>query len=131
MLPALIKRTEMRKRIYHNRVKPGFTQKKRQKATSEVHTLGSGIHRLASTLLTAGTEERGYDGTLRHMGSLLDSVTTGIISLDGEGRIRIFHRRSGKVFRLPRVMVKRTSTTLLPIASIPSAGKPGRLATAP
>ncbi len=42
---------------------------------------------------------------LLHMGGLLDSVTTGIISLDGEGGIRIFNAAAEKLFGLPRVMV--------------------------
>ena len=33
----------------------------------------------------------GSDDILGHLASLLDSVTTGIISLDGEGRIRVFN----------------------------------------
>lgn len=88
----------MGKKIYHSRVRTGFLRNLRQKAAGRVR-------RLAGALRTAGTEERRYDDALRHMGSLLDSVTTGIISLDGEGRIRIFNAAAEKLFRLPRVMV--------------------------
>jgi PAS domain S-box-containing protein len=42
---------------------------------------------------------------LHHLGSLVDSVTTGIISLDGEGRIRVFNAAVERLFGLPRVMV--------------------------
>jgi len=43
--------------------------------------------------------------TLRHMSSLLDSVTTGIVSLDGEGKIRVFNAAAEKLFGLPRSRV--------------------------
>ena len=36
------------------------------------------------------------------MSSLLDSVTTAIISLDGKGRIRVFNAAAEKLFGLPR-----------------------------
>lgn len=42
---------------------------------------------------------------LHHLGSLVDSVTTGIISLDGEGHIRVFNTAAERWFGLPRVMV--------------------------
>ncbi len=42
---------------------------------------------------------------LCHMGSLLDSVTTAIISLDGEGRIKIFNASAEKIFAVPRALV--------------------------
>jgi PAS domain S-box-containing protein len=42
---------------------------------------------------------------LQHLGSLVDSITTGIISLDGEGRIRVFNSAAERLFGLPRVMV--------------------------
>src|SRR5512134_202354 len=41
----------------------------------------------------------------QHMSSLLDSVTTGVISLDGEGRIRVFNASAESLFRLPRAKV--------------------------
>lgn len=47
---------------------------------------------------------RGQD-ILRHMSSLLDSVTTGIISLDGEGRVRVFNAAAESLFSLPRSRV--------------------------
>lgn len=53
-----------------------------------------------------GRPARGRGGDiLRHMGSLLDSVTTGIISLDGEGRVRVFNAVAEKLFALPRARV--------------------------
>ncbi len=58
-----------------------------------------------------GDEDRGRPARdrsgdiLRHMGSLLDSVTTGIISLDGEGRVRVFNAVAEKLFALPRARV--------------------------
>lgn len=47
---------------------------------------------------------RGQD-MYQHMSSLLDSVTTGVISLDGEGRIRVFNASAESLFRLPRAKV--------------------------
>lgn len=45
------------------------------------------------------------DGMLRHLSSLLDSVTTGMISLDGEGSVRVFNAAAEKLFALPRSKV--------------------------
>ncbi|HEY6011888.1 MAG TPA: PAS domain-containing protein, partial [Nitrospirota bacterium] len=45
------------------------------------------------------------DDILRHLGGLLDSVITGIISLDGERRIRTFNASAEKLFGLPRAIV--------------------------
>lgn len=77
----------------------------RQRASGGVRTLENGFQRFATSLRSAGTRESRGDDLLRHMGSLLDSVTTGIISLDGKGRIRIFNAAAEKLFALPRVMV--------------------------
>lgn len=41
----------------------------------------------------------------QHMSSLLDSVTTGVVSLDGEGRIRVFNASAESLFRIPRSKV--------------------------
>jgi PAS domain S-box-containing protein len=48
---------------------------------------------------------RSGEEMLRHVGRLLDSVTTGIISLDGEGRIRVFNAAAEKIFSQPRSKV--------------------------
>ncbi len=45
------------------------------------------------------------DEVLFHLSSLLDSVKTGIISLDGEGRVRVFNAVSEAIFALPRQSV--------------------------
>jgi PAS domain S-box-containing protein len=66
---------------------------------------GNGAKRPTASLWTDGVPEKGNDDMLRHLGSLVDSVTTGIISLDGEGRIRVFNAAAEKLFGLPRVMV--------------------------
>lgn len=42
---------------------------------------------------------------LRHLASLLDSVTTGVISLDGEGRVRVFNAAAESLFSLHRAQV--------------------------
>ncbi len=45
------------------------------------------------------------DEVLYHLGSLLDSVKTGVISLDGEGRIRVFNAVAEVLFGVPRQAV--------------------------
>jgi signal transduction histidine kinase len=45
------------------------------------------------------------DEVLCHLGSLLDSVTTGIVSLDGESRIRVFNAAVEGIFGLSRQAV--------------------------
>jgi PAS domain S-box-containing protein len=45
------------------------------------------------------------EDSLRHMSSLLDSVSTAIISLDGKGRVRVFNAAAEKLFGLPRATV--------------------------
>jgi PAS domain S-box-containing protein len=45
------------------------------------------------------------DETLQHVSSLLDSVTTGIISLDGRGRITVFNRAAENLFNISRSSV--------------------------
>ena len=45
------------------------------------------------------------DEVLYHLSSLLDSVKTGIISLDGEGRVRVFNAVAEAVFGVPRQSV--------------------------
>jgi PAS domain S-box-containing protein len=42
------------------------------------------------------------DEVLYHLSSLLDSVQTGIISLDGEGRVRVFNAVSESLFGVPQ-----------------------------
>jgi signal transduction histidine kinase len=45
------------------------------------------------------------DEVLYHLSSLLDSVKTGIISLDGEGRVRVFNAVAESVFAVSRQTV--------------------------
>lgn len=45
------------------------------------------------------------DEVLNHLSSLLDSVKTGIISLDGEGRVRVFNAVAEVLFGVLRQMV--------------------------
>jgi len=45
------------------------------------------------------------DEVLHHLSSLLDSVKTGIISLDGEGRIRVFNAVAEVLFAVRRQAV--------------------------
>ena len=45
------------------------------------------------------------DEVLYHLSSLLDSVKTGMISLDGEGRVRVFNAVAEVLFGVPRQAV--------------------------
>ena len=45
------------------------------------------------------------DEVLQHLSSLLDSVKTGIISLDGEGRVRVFNAVAEMLFAVRRQAV--------------------------
>lgn len=66
------------------------------------------------------SDVRGRD-YLQHLSSLLDSVSTGIISLDGEGRIRVFNAAAEVLFGLPRSRVAgmpfREAPQVLPFAN--------------
>jgi PAS domain S-box-containing protein len=68
-----------------------------------LRSLGADFKMLAESLRA----ERTDSGTseLFHLSSLLDSVTTAVISLDGEGRIRVFNAAGEKLFGVPRAMV--------------------------
>ncbi len=57
----------------------------------------------------AGRRDVREQNILRHLSSLLDSVTSGIISLDGEGRIRVFNAAAEALFALPRAKVSGMS----------------------
>ncbi len=48
---------------------------------------------------------RSGEESLRHLISLVDSVTTAIVSLDGTGRIRVFNAAAEALFSLPRTKV--------------------------
>ncbi len=50
-------------------------------------------------------QNRNAGEMLSHMSRLLDSVTTGIISVDGGGRVRVFNAACEKLFSLPRAKV--------------------------
>lgn len=95
----------MAKKQHSNRSRFNFIRTVRQKASGEFRSLGGDIRRQTTPLQTTGSPDSGRDDILHHLGSLVDSVTTGIISLDGEGRIRVFNAAAEKLFGLPRVMV--------------------------
>lgn len=77
----------------------------RLKTSGSVRSIGIGIRQLTRSLQIAAEPDTRRDDMLLHLGNLLDSVTTGIISLDGEGRIMVFNAVAEKLFGLPRVMV--------------------------
>lgn len=83
----------------------GILRAVRRRVTGEIAPPAGEGDRAASSLAAAGVPEGGRDGMLHHLGNLVDGVTTGIISLDGDGRIRVFNAAVEKLFGLPRVMV--------------------------
>ncbi|MCK9420816.1 MAG: ATP-binding protein [Nitrospirae bacterium] len=95
----------MAKRNHTGRTAFDFVRTIRQKTSGSVRSLGIGIRQLTSSLQLAAEPDTPRDDMLLHLGNLLDSVTTGIISLDGEGRIVVFNAVAEKLFGLPRVMV--------------------------
>ncbi len=64
-----------------------------------------GIQRARRWIRSGRPDSRNGEHILRHLSSLLDSVTTGIISLDGEGNVRVFNAAAEKLFSLPRAKV--------------------------
>lgn len=95
----------MGKKQHSNSHEVNVVQTGKQKASCGIRLTGEDIKQPAPSPSSAGKSGRGHDDVLQHLGSLVDSVTTGIISLDGEGRIRVFNASVEKLFGLPRVMV--------------------------
>ncbi len=98
------KRSEMGKKQQTNKPGPNLIRTVRKKSGDGVRPFGNTVSPLAASQpsLTSGAD---HDDMLHHLGGLVDGVTTGIISLDGDGRIRVFNAASEKLFSLPRVMV--------------------------
>ena len=82
-----------------------FARNVTQTVTVGIGSLSSRIRRTLQTFSAPDDQDRRSDEIHRHLGSLVDSVTTGIISLDGDGRIRVFNVVAEKLFSLPRAMV--------------------------
>jgi len=95
----------MGKKQHSNSHEVNVVQTEKQKASCGIRLTGEDIKQPAPSPSSDGKSRRGHDDVLQHLGSLVDSVTTGIISLDGEGRIRVFNASVEKLFGLPRVMV--------------------------
>src|SRR5574341_242789 len=93
----------MARKLRIRRPRAGFARTRT--AFSVLRAPGSGAGRFPQAPGSNGAEGGGRDDILRHLGSLLDSVTTGIISLDGERRIRTFNASAEKLFALPRAIV--------------------------
>ncbi len=73
----------------------------RQLFSRAVNCLGKSIREMRSCL----TSDEQSDEFLVHMSSLLDSVATGIISLDGRGRVRVFNAGAESLFKVSRTSV--------------------------
>ena len=90
----------MARKLRIRRSRAGFARTRT--AFSVLRAPGNGVPQAPGS---AGAQVGGSDDILRHLGSLLNSVTTGIISLDGERRIRTFNASAEKLFALPRAIV--------------------------
>jgi PAS domain S-box-containing protein len=95
----------MTRKPHNGRTAFDFVRAVKQKTSGSVRSLGNGIRQLTRSLQVAAEPDNRRDDMLLHLGNLLDSVTAGIISLDGEGRVMVFNAVSEKLFGLPRVMV--------------------------
>jgi len=95
----------MAKKYHSNSNEISNARKVKKKASCGVRSTGKEITQIAVSPPRAGTSGSVHDDMLQHLGSLIDSVKTGIISLDGDGRIRVFNAVVEKLFGLPRVMV--------------------------
>ncbi|HTG01818.1 MAG TPA: ATP-binding protein [Nitrospirota bacterium] len=89
------------KRLHHKSSGFGIIKAARRKIAGGEMTPADG--KSGQALLAVAGD--GRDDMLHHLGNLVDGVTTGIISLDGGGRIRVFNAAVEKIFGLPRVMV--------------------------
>jgi PAS domain S-box-containing protein len=76
-----------------------------QQPSEGIRLLGKRIRRQQRALKPVEAQERGSNDILLHLGGLVDSVSAGIISLDGEGRIRVFNAAAENLFALPRLKV--------------------------
>ncbi len=98
-------RKDRHKRILH------ILQTSKQAGPGAARTLPAPPEEMKAPVTAPLPERREGTRNLRgqdmhqHMSSLLDSVTTGVISLDGEGRIRVFNASAESLFRLPRSKV--------------------------
>ncbi len=100
------RRSEMGKKQHTNKPGLNLVRDVRQKTGEGVRLFGNTIKQPAGSPRSGSpSTAHGHDDMLHHLGGLVDSVTTGIISLDGEGRIRVFNAAAEKLFSLPRVMV--------------------------
>jgi PAS domain S-box-containing protein len=70
-----------------------------------IRLLGKRIRRQQRSSTPVEAQDRGSSDILLHLGGLVDSVNTGIISLDGEGRIRVFNAAAENLFALTRLKV--------------------------
>jgi PAS domain S-box-containing protein len=108
-----MKRTRILKRISRNA--------EQQKAASDPR--GTANRSRSAVSSPATRPETAYsspdDEVLFHLNSLLDSVKAGMISLDGEGRVRVFNAVAELLFGVPRqAVLGRTFSALGGIISL-------------
>ncbi len=82
-----------------------FASACRQRLERVLSCLTKAAGESASSLKAPGATKGPGNENLLHMSRLLDSVATGMISLDGEGRIRVFNAAAEMLFSLPRAVV--------------------------
>lgn len=77
----------------------------RQRTARVLYCLTKIVRESGSCLKASGGTKGPGDENLLHMSRLLDSVATAMISLDGEGRIKVFNAAAEKLFSLPRAVI--------------------------
>lgn len=82
-----------------------FTAALRQRTARVIFCLTRAFRESASCLKAGEAAKGRGDENLLHMSRLLDSVATGIISLDGAGRIRVFNAAAEMLFSVPRTVI--------------------------
>lgn len=97
----------MKKTIYKRRltgmIRPGRAGAGFRSDPVGAQEAGAGGHAIPSH--PEGMQDASCGEVQRHTNSLLDSLTTGIISLDGEGRVKVFNAAAEMLFGLPRSRV--------------------------
>ncbi len=83
----------------------GFAAAWRRRTARVLFCLMKAAGESALCLKAPGATKGPGNENLLHMSRLLDSVATGVISLDGEGRIRVFNAAAEMLFSLPRAVV--------------------------
>jgi PAS domain S-box-containing protein len=96
-----VKRTRILKRLSDSL----DDRRKRDQPAGRQHAAASGMAERSLPVRSDAAHPSSDDEVLYHLSSLLDSVKTGLVSLDGEGRVRVFNAVAESLFGVPRQSV--------------------------